>query len=110
MGCLLIALPQSELKKLHLNNVLLHLNQQFTVLQHSAQLLSQPTQGDSLLKTLQRERTEQALQTLLEDPHVKLLPDYPWQRAGIANLLVIALVLGGATLTPLQNYPLMRLP
>ena len=105
LPCLLIALPQSELKKLHLNNVLLHLNQQFTVLQHSAQLLSQPTQGDSLLKTLQRERTEQALQTLLEDPHVKLLPDYPWQRAGIANLLVIALVLGGGYFNSTTELP-----
>ncbi|MDG6098357.1 DUF4175 domain-containing protein [Alteromonas sp. ZYF713] len=103
--CLLIAVPQSALKKLHLNNVLLHLNQQFTVLQHSAQLLVQPAQGDSLLKTLQRERTERALQSLLDDPHVQVLPDYPWQRAAIANLVMIALVLGIVYFNPTTELP-----
>ncbi|OFI36112.1 hypothetical protein BFC17_10395 [Alteromonas lipolytica] len=91
---LAIELPRGALKQLHTESVLLHLNQQFAVLQHSAQLLFQPVQSDSLLKTLQRERAEQALQSLLKDPQVQLLPVYPWQLAGLANLCVIVLIAG----------------
>ncbi len=89
---LVIELPRGALKQLHTETVLLYLNQQFPILQHSAQLLTQPVQAEALLKTLQRERAEQALQTLLDDPQVQLLPAYPWQSAGWANLCVAVLI------------------
>lgn len=97
---LVIELPRGALKQLHTDSVLLHLNQQFPILQHSAQLLVQPIQAEALLKNLQRERVERALQTLLDDPQVQLLPVYPWHSAGLANLLVITLFLALVYLTP----------
>ncbi|GAC14272.1 hypothetical protein [Aliiglaciecola lipolytica] len=90
------------LKRFNLDNYLLYLNQQFSELEHSAQLLSRHAQLNPL-QQLQKDKIQSKLQTLFQYKSPNLTPMYSNNRSILASLLVSLIIVGLVFVDPVSR-------